>query len=57
MTFNELAVGLEADLGPGARRPRHVPRPVLRMLAVAGATQPGRQAQAALVMDGYDLTA
>jgi hypothetical protein len=27
------------------------------MLAVAGATQPGRQAQAALVMDVYDLTA
>lgn len=57
MTFNELAAGLEADLGPGARRPRHVPRPVLRMLAAAGATQPGRQAKAALVMDGYDLTA
>jgi hypothetical protein len=57
MTFNELAAGLEADLGPGARRPRHVPPAVLRMLAAVGATQPGRQAKAALVMDGYDLPA
>jgi NADH dehydrogenase len=52
LTFNELAAGLEADLGSGARRPRHVPRAVLRSLAGASATQAGRQAAAALVMDG-----
>jgi len=27
------------------------------MLAAAGATQPGRRAKAARMMDGYDLTA
>lgn len=57
LTFNELAAGLEPDLGPGARRPRHVPRSVLRILAGASSTTPGRQAAAALVMDSYDLTA
>ncbi|HEV7186787.1 MAG TPA: SDR family oxidoreductase [Blastococcus sp.] len=57
VTFNQLAAALEPDLGPGARRPRHVPRSVLRVLASAGSTPPGRQAAAALVMDTYDLTA
>ena len=53
LTFNQLAAGLEPDLGAGARRPRHVPRLVLRGLASASSTPPGRQAAAALVMDGY----
>ena len=53
MTFDELAARMERDLGPGARRPRHVPRGVLRALACAGGIPPGRQAAAALVMDGY----
>lgn len=57
MTFNELAAGLEADLGAGAGRPRHVPRSVLRILSGAGSTTPGRQAAAALVMDTHDMTA
>jgi NADH dehydrogenase len=52
LTFNQLAAGLAADLGPAAGRPRHVPRPVLRLMAGAGWTPPGRQAAAALVMDG-----
>ena len=56
-TFNDLAAGLESELGQGARRPRHVPRPVLRVLAGASATAPGRQAEAALVMDTQDMTA
>jgi NADH dehydrogenase len=51
MTFNQLAAQLAAELGPGAQRPRHVPRPVLRILGTAGATQPGRMAAAALLMD------
>lgn len=55
-TFNDLATGLAAELGQGARRPRHVPRPVLRVLAGAAATTPGRQAAAALVMDTEDMT-
>jgi hypothetical protein len=57
MTFNELASSMETELGPGARRPRHVPRPVLRLLAAASATAPGRQAAAALVMDTSARTA
>jgi NADH dehydrogenase len=54
-TMNQLAttVGSELDriVGPA----RHVPRVVLRTLASAPSTQPGRQAQAALVMDTCDL--
>lgn len=57
LTFNELAAGLEADLGAGAGRPRHVPRSVLRIMSGAGSTTPGRQAAAALVMDTHDMTA
>ncbi len=55
LTFNELAASLEPDLGPGARRPRHIPPAVLRCLAAARSTLPGRQAGAALIMDNYDL--
>jgi len=54
MTFDELSARLEPELGAGARRPRHVPRGVLRALAVAGGTPPGRQAAAALLMDGVE---
>jgi NADH dehydrogenase len=54
LTFNELAGTLEPELGPGAHRPRHVPRPVLRLMATAARTATGRQAQAALVMDTDD---
>jgi uncharacterized protein YbjT (DUF2867 family) len=50
MTFDELAATLEGELGAGARRPRHVPRPVLRAL-------PGRRPAAALVLDTWDMTA
>jgi NADH dehydrogenase len=57
LTFNQLAAGLVADLGPAAGRPRHVPRPVLRLMAGAGSTPPGRQAAAALVMDGVGVPA
>jgi NADH dehydrogenase len=56
LTFDQVAARLEPELGPGARRPRHVPRPVLRALALARGTPPGRQAAAALVMDSYDMT-
>jgi uncharacterized protein YbjT (DUF2867 family) len=52
LTFDDLAARMEPELGAGARRPRHVPRGVLRALALAGGTPPGRQAAAALVMDG-----
>ena len=55
LTFEELAAGLERELGSGARRPRHVPRPVLRGMALARGTPPGRQAAAALVMDTEDM--
>jgi uncharacterized protein YbjT (DUF2867 family) len=54
LTFDGLAARLEASLGAGARRPRHVPRGILRALAMAGGTPPGRQAAAALVMDAGD---
>jgi NADH dehydrogenase len=52
LTFDELAARLEASLGAGARRPRHVPRGILRALAVDGGTPRGGLAAAALVMDG-----
>lgn len=55
LTFDELAAGLEPELGPGANRPRHVPRPVLRAMSLARATPPGRQAAAALAMDTADM--
>ena len=57
MTFRELAATMEPELGAGARSPRHVPRPVLRLLALAAATAPGRLAAAALVMDTSERTA
>jgi uncharacterized protein YbjT (DUF2867 family) len=55
MSFNELAASLAPELGASARQPRHLPRAVLRCMAVARSTPPGRQAHSALIMDSYDL--
>jgi hypothetical protein len=55
MTFNQLAASLAPELGAGASRPRHFPRAMLRCMAVARSTLPGRQAHSALIMDSYDL--
>lgn len=55
-TFNELAATV-VDGDPGrSARPRHVPRPVLHVLAAAGSTTRARMARAALVMDSYPFT-
>jgi uncharacterized protein YbjT (DUF2867 family) len=57
LTFNQLAAAIQAAAGrTGA--PRHVPRPVLRLMAgTLGRVKPdlGRQARAALIMDSADL--
>jgi NADH dehydrogenase len=58
VSFNELAAGLQQASGRTAP-PRHVPRPILRLLAAAlGRVQPNRarQIRAALAMDTMDLT-
>jgi NADH dehydrogenase len=55
-TFNELAAAVVDGSPDRPPRPRHVPRPVLRVLAAAGSTTPARQARAALVMDSYPFT-
>jgi uncharacterized protein YbjT (DUF2867 family) len=55
MTMNEVAASAVSDVTSRGRPPRHVPRAVLRGLAVARSSPVGRQAQAALVMDTYDL--
>lgn len=58
LTFDELAEAVQtAAARPGA--PRHVPRPMLRLMAdTIGHVRPqlGRQARAALAMDCTDLT-
>ena len=54
MTMNQLAASLGPELDPGAR-PRHIPRTLLRCVAVARRTSPGRQAHTALLMDTCDL--
>jgi uncharacterized protein YbjT (DUF2867 family) len=58
LTFNQLAQAVQTAAGrPGA--PRHVPRPMLQLMANAiGRVKPelGRQARAALVMDRADLS-
>jgi len=56
LTFNQLAATMTDVLGPGAAAPRHLPRPLLRLLASAGSTTPARQATAALIMDTHPLT-
>jgi uncharacterized protein YbjT (DUF2867 family) len=55
MTFNQLAASLAPELGEGACRPRHIPRALLHCLAVPRSTARGRLANAALIMDSYDL--
>ena len=58
VSFNELAARLQRASGRTAP-PRHVPRPVLRLLAaVLGPVQPNRarQIRAAIAMDTMDLT-
>jgi NADH dehydrogenase len=56
MTLNELAAGLTGRPGVSGPTPRHVPRPLLRLLATAPRTPLGRQAASALVMDSHDMT-
>ena len=59
MTLNEIAGLAQQQLGSSGRRPRHVPRLVLRALAAKGRLAPStvaRQAQAALIMDTTDMT-
>jgi NADH dehydrogenase len=58
LTFNELAAAVQASAGR-THPPRHIPRPMLRVLASAlGPLKPelARQARAALVMDTDDFT-
>jgi uncharacterized protein YbjT (DUF2867 family) len=57
-TFNQLAAAFQAAAGRTAT-PRHVPPPILRLMASAlGHVKPelARQAGAALIMDRADLT-
>jgi len=58
LTFNQLAAAIQAAAGRTST-PRHVPPLALELIAhTAGRLRPGlgRQARAALVMDGTDLT-
>ena len=58
LTFNQLAAAIQAAAGRTGT-PRHVPPPVLRLMAgTVGRIKPelGRQARAALLMDRADLT-
>lgn len=58
LTFNQLAAAIQQSAGRTGT-PRHVPPPVLRLIAGSiGRLRPelGRQARAALVMDHADLT-
>jgi NADH dehydrogenase len=57
LTFNQLAAAVQAAAGRSVR-PRHVPPPLLRLMAsTLGLIKPGlgRQARAALFMDSGDL--
>ena len=58
VTFNELAAAVQAGAGR-TKAPRHVPVPMLRLMAAAlGPLKPelARQARAALVMDRAEMT-
>jgi NADH dehydrogenase len=58
LTFEQLARAVQTACGR-TKAPRHVPRPMLRLMAsTVGRMKPqlGRQARAALVMDHADLT-
>jgi NADH dehydrogenase len=52
-TLNELAAAVVPSSAGRSTRPRHVPRPLLHVLAAGGSTTPARQARAALIMDSY----
>jgi uncharacterized protein YbjT (DUF2867 family) len=58
LTFDQLARAVQTARG-GTKAPRHVPRPMLRLMAsTVGRIKPqlGRQARTALAMDHTDLT-
>lgn len=58
LTMTQLAEAVQSAAGSGAA-PRHLPRPLLRLLAtVAGAASPvtARQNRAAVLMDTVELT-
>jgi hypothetical protein len=55
-TFNQLAAEVTGGSSGRPARPRHVPRPVLHVVARAGPTSAARMARAALVMDTYPFT-
>jgi NADH dehydrogenase len=58
LTFEQLARAVQTACG-STKAPRHVPRPMLRLMAsTVGRIKPqlGRQARAALAMDDTDLT-
>lgn len=59
LTMDQLAVRAQRELGRGDRRPRHVPRAMLRTLALTGRlgdTAIARQTALALVLDTTDMT-
>jgi len=59
LTMDELAAFSQRELGSSAKGPRHVPRAMLRTLALTGRlrdTAIARQAAAALIMDSIDMT-
>lgn len=58
LTFNQLAAAIQAAAGRTGS-PRHVPPPILRLMAgTLGRVKPelARQARAALIMDHADFT-
>jgi len=59
LTLNELARMVQQELGTADRRPRHVPRGILRILAateVVTKSAVARQGHAALIMDSTVMT-
>ena len=59
LTLNELAAMTQRKLGSGEQNPRHLPRPVLHILAATHLvinSAIARQANAALIMDTTDMT-
>jgi len=59
LTLNDVAEMVQQELGTGGKKPRHIPRTVLRLLAasrVINNSAVSRQAGAALVMDSADMT-
>ncbi len=59
LTLNDVAAMVQGDLGSAGKTPRHIPRPVLRLLAASHLiinSTAARQANAALTMDTTDMT-